>query len=260
MQGEGAWIFMSHSHLDYDKVRALRNELEIQRYHPLMFFLKCLNDDSEVDGLVRREIEAREWFLLCESTNSRGSHWVTREVEIIKTLSDRVYESVNLEADLATQVQQASKLAKRATVFLSYAHGERDVAGRMAAVFRTHDYGVFIDINSDLTAGQDWMGEITARLDDSERQGFVLVLMSPNSVRSEWVRRELKHALVRVRQLGRGYGVVPVLVGSSEETRLAMDAETATLLGEIQWADFSKGSIEQNTESLIRQLKGREMR
>ena len=46
MQGNGAWIFMSHSHQDYDKVRALRNELEKQGHHPLMFFLKCLNDDS----------------------------------------------------------------------------------------------------------------------------------------------------------------------------------------------------------------------
>ena len=258
MLGEGAWIFMSHSHQDYAKVRALRNELETQGHHPLMFFLKCLNDDSQVDSLVRREIEAREWFLLCESTNSRGSRWVTREVEIIKALPDRVYESVDLEADLATQVQQANKLAKRATVFLSYAHVELDVAVRMAGVFRRHDYGVFTDFQP--IAGQDWLGEITARLDDAERHGFVLLLLSPNSVRSEWVRRELEHALVRVRQFGRAYGLIPVLVGSREDTELAMDAETAALLGQIQWADFSKGSIEENTESLIRHLKGREMR
>jgi hypothetical protein len=90
---------------------------------------------------VRREIEARECFLLCESANSRSSRWVTREVEIIKALPDRVYESVDLELDLATQVQQANKLAQRATVFLSYAHSDQDVAAQMARVFRRHDYG-----------------------------------------------------------------------------------------------------------------------
>jgi len=258
MQGEGAWIFMSHSHQDYDKVRALRNELETQGHHPLMFFLKCLNDDSEVDGLVQREIEAREWFLPCESANSRDSRWVTREVEIIKGLPDRVYESVDLEANLSTQVQQAMKLAKRATVFLSYARVERVIAVQIADAFPRHDYGVNTD--EELTAGQDWQVEIDARLDYAERRGFVLVLVSPKSVHSEYVRLELQHALVRVRQLGRAYGVIPVLLGSREETELAMGTETAALLGEIQWADFSRGSIEENTESLIRHLRGREMR
>jgi hypothetical protein len=75
---------------------------------------------------VRREIDAREWFLLGESTNSRNSQWVTREIEIITALPDRVYESVDLEVYLAAQVQQANKLAKRATVLLSYAHLEQD--------------------------------------------------------------------------------------------------------------------------------------
>ena len=207
---------------------------------------------------MRREIEVREWFLLCERTNSRGSRWVTREVEIIKALPDRVYESVDLEVDLATQIQQANKLAKRATVFFSYARADRDVASRMAAVFQRHDFGVFTDL--DIPADHDWQQEMNNRLDDAERHGFVLVLVSSKSARSQWVRYELAHALLRSREFGRAYGVIPVLVGREEGAALAMDAEIAALLGELQWVDFSKGSIEENTETLIRDLKGREMR
>jgi TIR domain len=99
-----------------------------------------------------------------------------------------------------------------------------------------------------------------ARLDDAERRGFVLILLSSKSAHSESVRFELRHALARRRQLGRAYGVIPVLVGSEESKTLTPDGEIASLLAEFQRVDFSKGSIEDNTESLIRNLKGREMR
>ena len=43
------WVFLSHSKKDYEKVREVRNLLEEQNFRPLMFFLKCLNDDEEID-------------------------------------------------------------------------------------------------------------------------------------------------------------------------------------------------------------------
>jgi hypothetical protein len=38
----GAWIFLSHSNKDFEKVREIRNDLEQLGHRPLMFFLKCL--------------------------------------------------------------------------------------------------------------------------------------------------------------------------------------------------------------------------
>jgi hypothetical protein len=92
---EGAWIFLSHSHQDFDKVAKVRDYLEARRHHPLMFFLKCLNDSHEIDNLIRREIEARSWFVLCDSANSRISRWVQSEVETIKALPERTYTEIN---------------------------------------------------------------------------------------------------------------------------------------------------------------------
>ena len=43
---QGAWIFVSHSHRDLEKVRQIRNELEKRGHNPLLFFLKCLEDDN----------------------------------------------------------------------------------------------------------------------------------------------------------------------------------------------------------------------
>lgn len=85
------WIFLSHSNEDYDKVRKVRNMLEDLNLRPIMFFLKCLNDDDEIDELIKREIDCRTRFILCDSDNARKSNWVKREVEYIKS-KDKPYE------------------------------------------------------------------------------------------------------------------------------------------------------------------------
>lgn len=59
MNKDGGWIFISHSHLDIDIVRKIRNKLEDRGFEPLMFFLKCLNDDNEIESLIKREINER---------------------------------------------------------------------------------------------------------------------------------------------------------------------------------------------------------
>jgi len=40
LQTGGAWIFVSHSHRDLEKVRRIRNELERLGHNPLLFFRK----------------------------------------------------------------------------------------------------------------------------------------------------------------------------------------------------------------------------
>ena len=60
-QESGAWIFLSHSHLDLEKVRYIRNQLELRGHNPLIFFLKCLEDDNALlPDLIRQEISARQ--------------------------------------------------------------------------------------------------------------------------------------------------------------------------------------------------------
>ena len=70
----GAWIFFSHSHRDLEKVRRIRNELERRGHNPLLFFLKCLEaDDARLPELIRDEIKARTFFVLCNTRASRRS-------------------------------------------------------------------------------------------------------------------------------------------------------------------------------------------
>ncbi len=53
-QKHGAWIFLSHSRRDLEKVRPIRNELERRGHNPLLFSLKCLKEnDPLLPELIR---------------------------------------------------------------------------------------------------------------------------------------------------------------------------------------------------------------
>ena len=41
-------IFLSHSSKDIEKVRQIRDILEALDYEPLLFHLKCLDDDTKI--------------------------------------------------------------------------------------------------------------------------------------------------------------------------------------------------------------------
>lgn len=107
----GAWIFVSHSNRDIEKVREIRNELERRGHNPVLFFLKCMEtteaDDRLLWQLIEREIKAREWFILCDSPNARNSAAVLREMELVKSIAreGKVVETIDLGRDLETEIQ-----------------------------------------------------------------------------------------------------------------------------------------------------------
>lgn len=112
-----AWVFLSHSNKDFEKIIRIRNRLEELDYRPLLFFLKCLDDDKEVFELIKREIRARDRFILCDSKNSRESEWVQKEVDYIKSLG-RPYELINLDAGDDEIDRCIERFDERSTVFI----------------------------------------------------------------------------------------------------------------------------------------------
>ena len=66
--GEGFWVFVSHSTKDFEKERLVRNALEDSGFRPILFYLKCMENEDEINELLKREIDARRRFILCDST------------------------------------------------------------------------------------------------------------------------------------------------------------------------------------------------
>lgn len=84
---------VSHSHRDLEKVRGIRNELERRGHNPLLFFLKCLeSEDARLPELLKQEIAARPWFVLCASPNAPASPWVQDEAARIQGMEGKVFQ------------------------------------------------------------------------------------------------------------------------------------------------------------------------
>lgn len=114
---EHTWVFLSHSNEDFEKLRMVRDRLEELKFRPLLFFLKCLEDDDEILDLIKREIEARERFILCRSKFSKQSKWVKQEVAYVESLK-RPYEIIDLDAPEQTIEEGIMQFNRRSTIYL----------------------------------------------------------------------------------------------------------------------------------------------
>jgi len=254
---DGAWIFLSHSTKDWDEVRRIRNLLEEKGHRPLVFFLKCLTEHSELDDLIRREIEARTWFLLCDSDNARGSSWVQAEVAYIKKLQGKYHEQIDLSEAIEKQIERIDRLCKRVTVFISHARADELHARRIREALAKQDYSVWS--NKEIAAGTLWEQEVTSAIDRAVERGFVLVLLSTHSVQSQFTMREIEHALHKSAKAAHGANIVPIVLDDPRVIQSAMPPSLQLALGGIQWFDFSQGNFDTNITRLVAHMKSRPM-
>ena len=133
-QSNEIWVFLSHSNKDYEKVRQVRNLLENQSLRPLMFFLHCLNDDDEIDSLIKREIDCRTRFILCDSENARKSRWVQKEVEYIKS-QNRICETIDLSMDINEIFAHLQEFINKTKIFISYNREQLQLAKSVYAFY-----------------------------------------------------------------------------------------------------------------------------
>lgn len=131
---EGFWVFVSHSTKDFEKVRLVRNALEDEGFRPILFYLKSVKDEEEINSLLKREIDARRRFILCDSPNAQSSKFVQSEVDYIRS-QKRMYEVIDLshidiEKDSVKDdiMKLIKPFLKRTKVFLSFAKDSRALA------------------------------------------------------------------------------------------------------------------------------------
>lgn len=188
------WVFLSHSNKDYNKVRFVRNMLEEENFRPLMFFLNCLNDDDEIDDLIKREIDCRARFILCDSEKSRESSWVQREVEYIKS-KDRNFDVLDLTVSDEDILKQIEQIKKKATIFISYNRDEYYLAEQVYNRLCKYDLDVRFD-KYFLRSGRDFAFENMISIEEACRKGTVVALLNNRILDdSSFAKKELAKAL-----------------------------------------------------------------
>lgn len=203
------WIFLSHSNKDFAKVRLIRNYLEERSCRPLMFYLKCLSNDEEIDDLIKREIDCRTRFIICDSENSQASKWVQSEVRYIKS-QQRSYETIDLNKSDEEIKAQLDKLVKSTQIFLSYSSEDFKIVNEIQSHISKYDIRCFftdisinfntIEIDNIFLSGSLDDG-ITSTLDLATEFGFVVLFASEASLNSKWVLAELSYSVKRGAQL-----------------------------------------------------------
>ena len=207
-KSKGGYIFLSHSHDDIEKVREIRNSLEKVGFEPLCFYLKCLDDDSEIEDLIKREIDAREWFIFLNSENSRKSKWVTLERNYITKTNDKKIITIDIddENDVSNAIQ---KIAHNLRVYISYSIKDEKLARRIKDKLEAKDYLVFFGPDS-IPASANFSTIITNAIVEASKDGCVIALLTPNSLESKMVQREIMFASEK------GGNIIPIIVGNTK--------------------------------------------
>lgn len=206
-------IFLSHSHKDEEKVRKIRDILETLDCEPLIFFLKCLDDDNtDLEDFIKKEIKARNIFLYCKSKNAEKSEWVQKELDYIRSLDkSRVYE-VDIENDFQLGIirllTSLTKIIKQSRLFVSYSVKDTKTALSIMDYMKTKDIAVFN--YTDLKAGSSWADSVQTEIKKCAEEGSVIMLLSESSLKSRYVMYEVECALQS------GADVIPVLIKGNE--------------------------------------------
>lgn len=244
---EKATIFVAHSNQDLVDARAVRNLFEDRDHDVLLLKLSQRMSNEFLGNLLQKEIQARDWLVVISSENAQRSDWVNFEESCASERAKPVFyirleECSHLRGDdrvycIRTQV---SSISRSIRVFFSYHHANIDIARRMAADLRAKGFEVWLDLKS-MPVGANFQKEMFGAIDRTLENGAMVVLVSPDSMESEYVLQELKYALA---QEGR---VVPCLLGTRPPI---MPLE----LQRIQWIEFAQG-YEEGFQRLLRTLE-----
>lgn len=228
------WVFLSHSNKDYEKVRQVRNMLEEQSLRPLMFFLHCLNDNEEIDSLIKREIDCRTRFILCDSENARKSHWVQKEVEYIKS-QNRICETIDLSKSLEEIKVTLQDFINKTKIFISYNREEYELAEMVYNRLSIYDFSVYIDrawdfkssYNQNYKDAVDFLENSVAK-----SNGYVVAIVNERVLNSNSCsRHELIKALRDNKSTGKdSFNIIPFVTKEFIVEQLVKDNELKALV------------------------------
>jgi TIR domain-containing protein len=242
--GGGNWIFVSHSNKDLTEVRGIRNFLETKRHNPILFYLRSLQDDDLLPDFLKREIEARNFFVLCNSPNAGRSIWVQEEIRMVKAMPEKIYEEIDLTRDLEGQIHKLAALSKRATVYISHTLKDQEIANRISRALADADFRV---LTSPLP-GDAWQAKLAETIAEAMQNGFVLVLVGSGGV-GPWVVVEYYEAMDDLVSTGKG-NIIPVMLNDSVAPGLPFWRSLTPF-------DFKGSDFAQNMRGLILELKTR---
>jgi TIR domain-containing protein len=120
-------------------------------------------------------------------------------------------------------------------IFISYSRKDSAFVRTLAGDLEKAGYDVWWDV-SDLRGGDDWLRVIPTAIESSD---YVIVVLSPNAVISEWVEKEYTQAL------GLRKKIIPIMLARSS---------VPFALNTINYINFAAGEYAENFKKLLTAL------
>jgi len=239
-------IFLSHSYKDIDRVRKLRDILEYLECEPLLFYLKCLDDNNaELQTFIKREIEARNIFLYCKSQNSESSSWVQEELSYIRSFdSNRLYVidiDKNWTHGMIELLQAIINIVQGNQIFVSYSHKDKLLFEKLDTYFSSLGYNVF-------SASGEFTDEAKLRnkLNEFSKAGIFIPLITSNYLESAWCKKEWDYAIHL------NAHVVPVVIRDDEIVNVV---EVRDRLENTSWIQVSEELCDNDLDNIFHTVK-----
>jgi hypothetical protein len=197
IKNNGSWIFISHSSDDIEKIRIIRNEFEKYGQNPLAFYLRCLNTDTEKNiielyDLIQREIEARDWFVYCESESARKSEFVKMERDYVQKCEKVFIWRINLDDDIEKIKQQVRDICCSTQVFVISSHRDYKLSTPLIQELKKNDFSVWEEGN--YMFPELSLESLTNYIRDISKRGFTLFLCTKETVGNRYILSELEAA------------------------------------------------------------------
>lgn len=104
-------------------------------------------------------------------------------------------------------------------IFISHATNDKPFVTELRLALEGHSLPVWVD-SRNLRGGNKLAPEISAAIETARQ---TIVVLSPNTVNSLWVRKEIQQALaVEQQKQAQGYRVIPLLLSGIEPSALAL--------------------------------------
>lgn len=213
MKKGGCWIFLSHSSRDIMKVRIIRNEFEKHGQNPLTFHLRCLNADTEegrkeLDSLIKREIDAREWFVFCESEAAANSEYVQMEKAYIIASGKKKIWSIDMTLPIEKLIDKVNDICTQIKVYISHRKRKYNVAHMLEEELVKRDFDVWTD--NWLTPGEQFQQKMSKEIEEAAQYGFLVAIISDDFAHSFQATFEVPYAI------SKGAKIIPLVLGDTE--------------------------------------------
>ena len=243
MQDDKTYVFLSHSHHDFEKVCRLRNLLESEGFKPLMFFLKAFDKpeyEPMLKPILKEEIDQRQRFILCRSENSKKSNWVKFEEDYIKS-KNRPYEVVDLDASEDFQIESIKNYRCRSRVFISYPKTLKSIVRHLIHMLQENGFTTFVDF-TDIKSGREYALCIIDAIKKAADEGYVLFLIDSDTM-GDW---QMNALLIAQKYKSR---VIPVYVQGEE-----FSPELEFYIGRMQILDVRNLPHEEQIRRIVEHL------